>query len=142
MGDAIQVAARDDVSIQSQTAHIDWAAAKKITLATEAGASIVIENGNITVQCPGTLTIKAGKKSLAGPSTYAHEMNKMPGPSNFDEQFQLKWPHNDEPVRNRRFEIVRHDGTVVRGSTDGNGMTGIQKSDFPEAMEFRLLSEI
>jgi type VI secretion system secreted protein VgrG len=63
----MQVAAREQVVVQSANAHIDWAAAKKITLATAGGASVVIEGGNITVQCPGTLTVKAGMKSFAGP---------------------------------------------------------------------------
>ena len=62
----MQVAAKKDLKLQTANAHIDWAAAKKITLATSGGASIVIEGGNITVQCPGKITVKAGKKSFVG----------------------------------------------------------------------------
>ena len=52
--DTLQVAAKQDLSVQSKSAHIDWAAAKRIVLSTAGGASITIEGGNITVECPGT----------------------------------------------------------------------------------------
>lgn len=45
--------ARRMVDVKSAHRHIDWAAARKITLQTAGGATIVIENGNITVACPG-----------------------------------------------------------------------------------------
>jgi type VI secretion system secreted protein VgrG len=142
LSDAIQIAAKHDLKIQSQLAHIDWAAAKKIVICNEAGSSITMENGNITFECPGTLTIKAGKKSFTGPSTYAHEANKMPGPSTFDEELIVTWPVGGAPVANQRFEVTRGDGTVVRGSTDAAGRTGLQRSEFPEHFELRFLPEI
>ena len=43
------------------------AAGKRIVLATEGGASITIDGG-ITVECPGTITVHASKKSFAGPT--------------------------------------------------------------------------
>ncbi|WP_309618020.1 DUF2345 domain-containing protein, partial [Salinibacterium sp.] len=76
--DALQVAAKDDVSIQSKTAHIDWAAAKKIVLATKGGASITIEGGNITVQCPGTITVRASTKSFVGPEGASFALPTLP----------------------------------------------------------------
>ncbi len=60
----LQVAALDDLKIQSQSAGIDWASARKITLSTAGGASIVIEGGNVTVMCPGTITVQASTKSF------------------------------------------------------------------------------
>ena len=60
----LQVAALNDLAIQSQGAGIDWASAKKITLSTAGGASLVIEGGNVTVMCPGTITVHAGTKSF------------------------------------------------------------------------------
>jgi type VI secretion system secreted protein VgrG len=74
----LQIAARDAAKIQSQNAHIDWAAAKKITLATAGGASIVIEGGNITVACPGTITVKASAKRFAGPEKINYPLPIMP----------------------------------------------------------------
>lgn len=65
--DILQIAAKDDLKILSANASADFAAAKKIHLATAGGAAITIEGGNITVQCPGTLTVHASQKSFAGP---------------------------------------------------------------------------
>ena len=74
----LQVAAKGDVQVQSKSAHIDWAAAKKITLATAGGARIVIEGGNITVECSGKITVRAGTKSLAGPEGMPYGLPLMP----------------------------------------------------------------
>ncbi|MDB5747649.1 MAG: type secretion system tip protein VgrG, partial [Massilia sp.] len=61
-GDELKVQARDEVNVISANAHIDWAAAKRISLSTAGGANITIEGGNITVQCPGKIVVHAGKK--------------------------------------------------------------------------------
>jgi type VI secretion system secreted protein VgrG len=71
----------------------------------------------------------------------AYEMNSMPGPSKFDEEVVIRWPFDDKPVANRKFEIDRGDGSVVRGVTDAAGKTGLQKSQFMEAMDIKLLPE-
>jgi uncharacterized protein (DUF2345 family) len=74
-GGAMSVQARDVANVKSSNAHIDWAAAKKIRLSTAAGANITIDGGNITIQCPGKIEIKAGKKSFVGP---VQEIYKLP----------------------------------------------------------------
>jgi type VI secretion system secreted protein VgrG len=76
--DELKIQARDDISILSSHAHIDWAAAKSISLSTAGGANITIEGGNITVQCPGKLLIQAGKKSFSGPTQLSYPLPKMP----------------------------------------------------------------
>jgi type VI secretion system secreted protein VgrG len=55
--------------MELKTAHgvVNIAAAKKVTLAVSGGASITIEGSSVTVQCPGKITVKAGKKSMVGP---------------------------------------------------------------------------
>ena len=72
--DAMQVAAKNDVTVQSANAHIDWAAAKRIVLSVAGGASITLEGGNITVMCPGTITVKASQKSFVGPETASYPL--------------------------------------------------------------------
>ena len=76
--DRMQVAAKGDVSIQSKSGFVDWAAAKKITLATAGGARIVIEGGNITVECAGKITVRAGTKSFVGPQGASYGLPLMP----------------------------------------------------------------
>lgn len=138
---AAQIAAKDTLELKTARGVVNLAAAKRITLAVSGGASITIEGGSLTVQCPGKITVQAGQKSMVGPGTYAQAMNAMPGPSNFDEDLILTWPFDGMPVVNRRFEIKRGDGSMIRGLTDATGKTGLQKSDFPEALSFRLLPE-
>lgn len=74
----LKIQARDEVDVISANAHIDWAAAKSISLSTAGGANITIAGGNITVQCPGKIKIHAGKKSFTGPERLAFDMPALP----------------------------------------------------------------
>ncbi|MDE2430036.1 MAG: type VI secretion system tip protein VgrG, partial [Burkholderiales bacterium] len=76
--DDIRIQARDHIDILSSHAHIDWAAAKSISLSTADGANITIEGGNITVQCPGKITIHAGKKSFLEADRLEYPLPQMP----------------------------------------------------------------
>ncbi|MCI1005941.1 type VI secretion system Vgr family protein [Herbaspirillum sp. C7C8] len=76
--DTLAVQARDQVSVVSAKTSVDWAAAKKITLSTAGGANITIEGGNITVQCPGKLTIHAAQKLFQGPVRQEVPMPVLP----------------------------------------------------------------
>jgi type VI secretion system secreted protein VgrG len=62
----------------SANAHVDWAAAKKISLSTAGGANITIEGGNITVQCPGKIMIHAGTKKFSGPERLKYPLPTLP----------------------------------------------------------------
>lgn len=74
----LTVRARDEVNVISANAHIDWAAVKRISLSTAGGANITIDGGNITVQCPGKITVHAGKKSFADPEKLGFDMPALP----------------------------------------------------------------
>jgi len=76
--DVLNVQARDEVNVVSANAHVDWAAAKSISLSTADGANITIEGGNITVQCPGKITIHAGKKTFPGPTERTYKLPILP----------------------------------------------------------------
>ncbi|EZP37314.1 type VI secretion system Vgr family protein [Janthinobacterium lividum] len=76
--DEIKVQAREEVNVISANAHIDWAAAKSIRLSTAGGANITIEGGNITIQCPGKITVFAGKKSFLGPAGLGYPLPRLP----------------------------------------------------------------
>lgn len=76
--DTVAIQARDEVNVISANAHIDWAAAKSIRLSTAGGANITIEGGNITVQCPGKITVHAGKKSFVGPAKLDYPLPRLP----------------------------------------------------------------
>ena len=76
--DTLTIQARDLVDIISANAHIDWAAAKSISLSTAGGANITIAGGNITVQCPGKIMVHAGKHSFSGPTRLGYPLPAMP----------------------------------------------------------------
>ncbi|OFA04863.1 type VI secretion system Vgr family protein [Duganella sp. HH101] len=76
--DILKVQARDDINMVSASAFVDWAAAKSITLSTAGGANITIDGGNITVQCPGKITIRAGTKNFAGPDKLGYALPPLP----------------------------------------------------------------
>jgi uncharacterized protein involved in type VI secretion and phage assembly len=76
--DSMTFAAKELVRLISANSHIDFAAAKSITLCTEAGASVTIEGGNITFACPGTISIKASSKSFTGPTRTGYPLPGFP----------------------------------------------------------------
>jgi type VI secretion system secreted protein VgrG len=92
------------------------------------GASVTIEGGNITVECPGKILVQASKKSFSGPEHLSRSFNDWPT-TNFDKQVVLKL-HTGEPAANRKYEITREDGAVIRGVTDAQGRMPIQKGQF------------
>ncbi|KAJ8135649.1 hypothetical protein OY671_011138, partial [Metschnikowia pulcherrima] len=65
--DISRVQAQQDITIGSAQTAVEYAAPKRIRIATAAGASIVLEGGNITVTAPGRIDVKTGNKQFAGP---------------------------------------------------------------------------
>ena len=74
----IKIQAKELINIQSANSHIDWAAAKSISLSTAGGANITIEGGNITIQCPGKITVHAGQKTFDGPVRMPYPLPALP----------------------------------------------------------------
>ncbi|MCX7279792.1 MAG: type VI secretion system Vgr family protein [Burkholderiales bacterium] len=74
----LKVQAKGQVDVMSANAHIDWAAAKRIRIATAAGASITIEGGNITTTAPGQITVHASQKVFEGPGRVSYPLPQLP----------------------------------------------------------------
>lgn len=66
--DTLTVQAQQDLRMVSANAGIEYASPQRIRIANAAGASIVIEGGNITVTAPGRIDVKTGNKQFAGPT--------------------------------------------------------------------------
>ena len=126
-GDLIKVQARDELSVISASAHIDWAAAKSISLSSAGGANITIEGGNITVQCPGKITVHAGKKSFVGPESLSYPLPQLPAssvalPLMFALRLQdIPGTHGVAP-EGEPWRIVRVSGAAADGDGDGGGV--------------------
>lgn len=66
--DVLTMQAQQDLRMVSANAGIEYASPMRIRIANAAGASIVIEGGNITVTAPGRIDVKTGNKQFAGPT--------------------------------------------------------------------------
>ena len=138
----LQVAALNDLKIQSQSASIDWASAKKITLSTAGGASIVIEGGNVTVMCPGTITVHAATKSFTSPSNAPTQLPTLPrGTLKFDEQFQLVDAAGDA-LANLRVEIVDPNGDSMLVVSDHDGKIPLRQGFSPDRLKIRVVGRV
>jgi len=122
--DELKVQARDDINVISANAHIDWAAAKRISLSTAGGANITIEGGNITVQCPGKIKVHAGKKSLIDPANLNYPMPKLPRSELPKRALQFKMRladtpgPNGHPLANTEWAIAHGEMPYGLGSID------------------------
>ena len=135
--DEIKFQSRDDLKIVSANAEVELAAGKTVHLATSGGASITIEGGNITVACPGTFTVHAGKKSLVGPAHLSREMNSWPH-TQFNEGFVLRDPAG-HPVRDRPYKLTRADGAIIRGVTGPDGQIPVQQGLAMERVQIEIV---
>ncbi len=136
----IKIQAKDLVNIQSANAHIDWAAANKISLSTSGGANITIEGGNITVQCPGKLTVHASSKKFDGPTSLSREMNKWPNVK-FDQRYIVRHRATGEPMPNTKVQIMRADGSRISAVTDAAGKLPIQKGLGLEEVSIKIVGK-
>ncbi|MFN3295684.1 type VI secretion system Vgr family protein, partial [Caldimonas sp.] len=139
--DRLELAAQQAMDIQSAAAHLDATAARSLTLATAGGARITLSAQGLQVHCPGTLRIQAAQIRMLGARSYAHQMNAMPQAAAFDEELQLRWPFDETPLTQRRYDLTRPQAGTVRGGLNASGRTGLQKSDFCEDLQLALLNE-
>ena len=95
-----QVAAKDLLEIKTARGVATFAAAKRVVLAVSGGASITIDAGRISVECPGKITVKAGQKSMVGGGTMSHTMPVLPNSETswvaaeglYDDAWGTQWP--------------------------------------------------
>jgi len=75
--DGMDLFAQKQLRVASENADVQVSAKSKITL-NSGGASVVIENGNITFHCPGAYTIKAGSFTFVGPDNVPATLPVLP----------------------------------------------------------------
>ncbi|MCO4861792.1 DUF2345 domain-containing protein, partial [Cupriavidus sp. WGlv3] len=76
--DLLKLAAREDLTIVSANMNVDFAAAKRIRIATAGRAAITIEGGNITFECPGPITYKAAQRIFEGNTNIPYQLPAFP----------------------------------------------------------------
>ncbi|TDM09219.1 MAG: hypothetical protein C4K60_07905 [Ideonella sp. MAG2] len=134
----LQVAAKGRVNIQSANSHIDWAAAKKISLTTAGGANITLEGGNITVQCPGTMTVKASVRKFGGPSRVNYALPELPAEKMFAASFVVR-DDLGKVQAGQHYLMTLPSGDVRLGITDAAGQTLEAYSNAEAPVELTLL---
>ncbi|MFT4257750.1 MAG: DUF2345 domain-containing protein, partial [Pseudoxanthomonas sp.] len=138
--DQVKLQAKDQLKIVSANAETELAAGKTIHLATSGGASLTIEGGNITIACPGSITVHAAKKSFVGPAHLSREMNAWPE-SKFDDDYIVRHELTGEPLEGIEVELQRADGAVMRVVTDAQGRLPKQRSSWIEQVTMRVIGK-
>ncbi|KVG28074.1 type VI secretion system Vgr family protein [Burkholderia diffusa] len=146
-------AARGRVEIQAQSDEMHLMSEKDMRMTSANGRVMIEAKTELILRCGGSYirisstgiedgtrgnrTIKSSAFSRQGPSSLGESMNTWRH-ANFDEEFVLKWPYSRKPVINRRYSILRDDGSVIRGATDAEGKTSLQRTLFAEGMRLRI----
>ncbi|MDF3836058.1 DUF2345 domain-containing protein, partial [Cupriavidus basilensis] len=120
----MRLEADQSVDVTSSESHVIVAAKEHITLLC-GGVYIKLQGGNIELGMPGAFTTKAGSYDFIGPSSTSAAFNAW-DTSPFDERFQALLP-NGSPAKNRRYVMIRADGTRIEGRTDGEGYVSLQR---------------
>lgn len=120
----LELLADQSVTVTATDERIDVLAKQKIVL--QAGQTrVTLDGGNITFECPGNFTVKAGMHPFKGGESDAAELAKLPDtrPKRFSESFILKNRQTGEPIINRPYRIVLANGETEDGITDEKGYT-------------------
>ena len=140
--DNLKLVAKEKLEVISVKSNIDLASAKDVILSTVGGANITITAGNISIQCPGTIKVMAGRKKFSAQSKLGFEMPELPRANMpYDEKFQLL-DFSGDPVANMRFAILKSDGGRIEGVTDKNGMLPLQQSFSSEKLRILILGKV
>jgi uncharacterized protein (DUF2345 family) len=138
---AAQLASQQALELKSANGVANIAAARRIVLAVAGGAGITIEQGQLTVQCPGKILVQAGMKSMAGPGSMSWVMPGLPRsslPDDVPAKFNMLLTHvpgpNGKPLPNVNWHIVRAadarlalraDKALLSGQSNAQGKVGL-----------------
>ncbi len=92
-----QIAAKQTLELKTANGSVTIAAGKRVVLAVSGGASMTIDNGNFSAECPGKITIMAGSKHMVGPGTLSYTMPALPRSSIVDRPVKFDLRLTDVP---------------------------------------------
>ncbi|WP_176016681.1 type VI secretion system tip protein TssI/VgrG [Burkholderia sp. BCC0398] len=135
--DAMRLYADLDLAITSNRGCISIEGKKELLLKC-GGSYIRITADGIEEGTLGARTSKAASFSRLGPGSLAEHMNERPHTA-FNDPYVLRHKITGEVLKNHPYEIVRGDGTVIKGTTDESGQTTVQKNVDIESLLIRVL---
>ncbi|CAH0145544.1 Actin cross-linking toxin VgrG1 [Massilia sp. Bi118] len=141
-----------DIDVQTLSDSINLLAKLNITqtgnrIVINAKEDIVINGGGSYVKfskagiehgTTGTFVAHAASHSFVDPKSLALASNEMEK-GHFDQTPVLR--DLDGPLANRKFELTREDGTIIKGATDAEGRMPIQKGIDMATAKLKILGE-
>ena len=148
------IAAKGKVEVNAQSDEISVSAAQNVTVTSVNGRVTIQAKNELILQCgssyirmtpsgiedgmTGARVIKSASFSRQGPSSMAEHLNSQPTTA-FNDPYVLHDKITGEALTNHPYEITRGDGSVIRGVTDSEGKTSVQKSNDVETVLIRIL---
>ncbi|MFT5120384.1 MAG: type VI secretion system secreted protein VgrG [Psychrobacter glaciei] len=123
-GGELQLHSQQSMTIGSESGQVNVSSPKRIKLQTSAGASITIDESGIKLVCPGTIKVKAVKKSLVNGARANYALPMMPKTiplfSNKLDVYDLFYHADFNEVE---YVATLDDGQIVEGTLDEHGRT-------------------
>ncbi|NIE84606.1 MULTISPECIES: type VI secretion system tip protein TssI/VgrG [unclassified Burkholderia] len=147
-------AAKGKVEIQAQSDDVLMYGDRSVSIKGNRGSVVIEAKTEIMLKCGGSYiritadgiedgsrgprAIKAASFSRQGPSSVPEHMNELPKTA-FNDPHVLRHRITGEVLKNHSYEVVRSDGTTLRGATNEHGYTLVQKSHDAESLTIRTL---
>lgn len=135
--DEMLLYADQDVRMTSRAGRVEIQAHKELIL--RCGRSwLRITDAGIEDGTPGVRRIKSASLDHQGPESVAEHLNTLPRTA-FNDPYLLRNRITGKVIENGPYEILRVDGTRIRGVTNELGQTGEQKNHDIELVKVRVL---
>jgi type VI secretion system secreted protein VgrG len=147
-------AAKGKIEIQAQSDDMNLTSDKNMTITSVNGRVTIEAKEELLLKCGGSYfrmsstgiedgtrgdrEIKSASFSRQGPSSLSQHLNSLPSTA-FDDPYVLHHKITGDVLKGQPYEIVRADGTRIKGVTDEMGKTAIQKSQDLESVVIRIL---
>lgn len=108
-GGELQLHSQRGMTIGSESGQVNVSSPKRIKLQTSAGASITIDDSGIKLVCPGTITVKAVKKSLVAGGQVNAPVIALPTSGLFSRRFDFSQLLEEGILTvGREYKIINH----------------------------------
>jgi len=135
LSDSINLLAKLNIT---QTGNRIVINAKEDIVINGGGSYVKFSKAGIEHGTTGTFVAHAATHSFIDPKSLALASNEMEK-GHFDQTPVLR--DLDGPLANRKFELMREDGTIIRGVTDAEGRMPVQKGIAMATAKLRILSD-
>ncbi|AJY39502.1 type VI secretion system tip protein VgrG [Burkholderia humptydooensis] len=148
---AFFVTAKGPIKMSANTDNVSINAGKDVTMKAK---RIVLDADEIWIKAGGSYTrwtaggiedgtqgprtVKSASFSRQGPSSVAQHLNSLPQ-AKFNDPYVLRNQITGEVMKNHPYEIVRGDGTRIKGMTNELGHIAEQKNEDVESLKLHAL---